>query len=160
MEGIGNKVGRFDIKNALLYMASELTDNVRDHAHTTFGALAYFSDAGGVALAIADTGISIPAAYREAGIILADDCEALQQALKGVSTKKGETGRGKGLDSVGRLATQALQGELVMLSGNALLTHTLRGATCAAASLYWQGTIVVVVGRIPKQSIDLYQYVG
>lgn len=148
--------GRGDCANALQYMIGELTDNVFEHARTAFGILAYSPHAP-IVITIADVGISIPSAYRETGIFIHDDCDALAKALNGLSTKTIEE-RGRGLSSVTRIITRAFHGSLTLYSGNGMHTSSQTHTACDLQVPYWQGTIVVLSGSFPQESINVYEY--
>lgn len=149
---------RADVRNSVLYMVGELIDNIREHAHTPFGVVAVLSNAAHISMAVVDTGISIPAAYREAAIGIKDDCEAITKALAGISTKTVEE-RGTGLPSVKRLAIEGFGGELAILSAGAAFFGSPFSTDCKARPTYWQGTAVSLTLPIHSQAIDFYKYV-
>lgn len=146
---------RKDLRGVLMYMVGELTDNIRDHARTSYGVLGG-SMRSTWSVAIIDRGISIPGAYRAAGVTLRDECEALTRAIEGISTKTVEE-RGTGLPSVRRLMREAFKGELVIISAGALFED--QGTPrCAPAPFFWQGVVIYLTGTIPPNSVNLYDY--
>lgn len=149
---------RKGIKNAVYYITAELIDNIRDHSRSPFGILSVRTSPPHLTITIADVGISIPNAYRSAGIVIRDDCDALKKAQSGLSSKTVEE-RGTGLPSIARLATEAFQGSFNLISASSVLIQTPQKLLCKAAPFFWQGTIVSITGKLPKE-LDLHHYVA
>lgn len=148
---------RSDCVQTMQYTLGELLDNIADHARVGCGALAYSANER-FSLTVADAGISIPSAYREAGIPIDNDCHALKQAFNGVSTKAREE-RGRGLLSITGIATRGLSGTITLLSGGGLLSSAAGQTECSQSLCYWQGTIVHLTGTLPQEKLNIYDYV-
>jgi len=104
------------IKEAIFYILSELSDNVKQHSKASKCWILYKKEKRNIVILIADDGIGIPAVFETYFPDLhEDDLEKVREALeKGVSTK-GE-GRGYGLRTV-RGIVDATAGEMVIVSG-------------------------------------------
>lgn len=106
------------IKEAVFYIFSELSDNVKQHSKASKCWILYKKDKGNIVILVADNGIGIPAVFDAYFPDLHEnDLEKVREALeKGVSTK-GE-GRGYGLRTA-RGIVDATAGEMVFVSGGA-----------------------------------------
>lgn len=104
------------IKEAVFYILSELSDNVKQHSKASKCWVLYKKDKDNLIILISDNGIGIPAVFEEHFPDLhEDDLEKIREALeKGVSTK-GE-GRGYGLRTV-RGIINAAKGKMIFISG-------------------------------------------
>ncbi len=104
------------IKEAVFYILSELSDNVKQHSKASKSWILYNKDKGNIIILLADNGIGIPAVFdRYFPDLDKNDLEKVREALeKGVSTK-GE-GRGYGLRTV-RGIVEATAAEMVFISG-------------------------------------------
>ncbi len=69
-----------------------------------------------------DDGISIPENFRKYMISFDDDCDSLNKALNGISTKDKNGERGFGLHSVFELLTKGMKGDGVLISGRGILS--------------------------------------
>lgn len=114
-----------DLAEAIRFMISEITDNITEHADTANGfivAQAYpnkqFMD-----VCIGDAGISLLGSYKEAGSLDVDtDIKAMEKVILGISTKNYSEfdSRGFGIISTRKLLMKGLNGQFVMMSGNAI----------------------------------------
>jgi anti-sigma regulatory factor (Ser/Thr protein kinase) len=149
---------RPDIWTMSLYMVGELVDNISDHAHSRLNAVGFQSKDQTVELLVADTGISIPHAYRMADIQVRDDVDAVEKSLQGISSKTVEE-RGTGLPSIVRMV-QALSGEMILLSAGALLQITKKNIQPLPVPFFWQGTCIYVRFPLPQKNMDLYAFLS
>lgn len=95
MNNLNLSSGYYD---AILYLLSEITDNIVEHAVVNRGWVIaqYYPNTEYLDICILDTGISILGSYQQnKNEKITDDLQAVQSALEGVSTK-GE-GRGAGI---------------------------------------------------------------
>ena len=104
------------IKEAILYILSELSDNVKQHSKASKCWVLYKKYEKNLVILVADNGIGIPAVFEEHfPDSRKDDLEKILDALeRGVSTK-GE-GRGYGLRTT-RGIVDATAGEMTLISG-------------------------------------------
>lgn len=110
----GNKCGG---ENAFKYVLGELTDNIQQHsgAPNAFAMGQAYSKKKFTEICIFDDGISIPGAFKKAGIEYVKDIDAISGAITGKSTKGKE--RGFGIGTSLRILTQGLSGEVFIVSG-------------------------------------------
>ena len=149
---------RDDLIQLWQWIIAELTDNISEHARTPFGVISSNANTNGYSLVIADGGISIPVAYRTAGISQGNDCQDVKRALHGQSTKTVEE-RGTGLPTIKKIVTEGLNGSLALFSGNASLRAHDRVEDCNDMTDYWPGTIVAIsVPYLPSRILNLYDY--
>lgn len=106
------------------------TENVLDHASSPIGALvAAQRYRDGLELAVVDIGLGIPTTLRRRSEYSAlSDLEAVQLALEDNVTSTGEPGRGAGLPELIDAVGHAGNSTLVIRSGRAHLTASVRTA--------------------------------
>jgi len=106
------------LQNTILYLLSELTDNITQHSEFKKGIifLNYDYIKKETVMTVFDDGISIPGGFKRNRISFGDDSEAIKMALKGKSTKD-EKGRGFGLSTSQRLVEKGFSGEFLIVSG-------------------------------------------
>lgn len=141
---------------AVSYLISEITDNIIEHSGKDRGWLMvqYYPNPEYLDICIIDTGKSILGSYSDHGIEKAtNDSEALDFALKGISTKSIE--RGTGLRTSNAISSLGLQGDFALFSGNALFYK----GQILTIPVSWPGTFVAM--RIKKgiENFSIYTYV-
>ena len=107
-------------RNAFIYFIGEIIDNIYEHSMFS---IAYImareeKNKNFTELAFIDNGISIPGSYEQEGFHFSN-IEALQQALKGLSTKNDE--RGYGLRTSLNLLIKGFDAECLLISRRAVL---------------------------------------
>ena len=154
----------------LTYLLDELICNIQQHACTDKGYayIGYDSIKKTVELIIADAGITIYGSYVSAQkyleLIGNSDAEALSLAQSGYSTKNlpNAENRGYGISSNIRMVVEGLHGEFAVLSGNALLIHSVDKKKILALpqEVDLKGTMVIVSfpASIPED-FNLYNYI-
>lgn len=147
---------RPDLQNLLFYLTGELLDNIRDHSRSPLGAFSLSTVNDEFYLTVADTGISIPNAFKQAGLT-ANERETLKQAINGTSTKISDQ-RGTGLPSIKKLMLNVCCGEMTIISANSYLKADSKKEDCRLNNLFWQGTIVFLKGFMPQKTFNLYDY--
>ncbi|TSC93346.1 MAG: hypothetical protein CEN89_129 [Candidatus Berkelbacteria bacterium Licking1014_7] len=147
--------------SALNLAVDEIISNVEDHSEAKYGWIntQYYPKKDFLDMCILDRGITIAGKYKKVGKGFGSDLEALKNALEGESSKP-EKIRGSGLPTFTNLITQAFDGEMIIISGNAIVyANKKSGPIVNKISVKWDGTIVAF--RIPKnlESIDYTQYI-
>ena len=141
---------------AVSYLISEITDNTIEHSGKDRGWLMvqYYPSSGYLDICIIDTGKTILGAYREHGVLGAEnDSQALDLALSGISTKSPE--RGTGIRTSKAIALLGLQGDFTLFSGSALYF----GNKILTLPVYWSGTFVAMRIKKGVENFSIYSYV-
>lgn len=138
--------------NALNISVDEIISNIEDHSEAEYGWInaQYYPSKEYLDICIVDRGITINGKYQKVGKNFGDDREALKCALLGESAKP-EKIRGSGLPTFTSMITQGFKGEMVIISGNAIVyANEKSDPVVQKLSVRWDGTIVAL--RIPKNS--------
>nr|AQS33628.1 hypothetical protein [uncultured archaeon]AQS34283.1 hypothetical protein [uncultured archaeon]AQS34748.1 hypothetical protein [uncultured archaeon] len=148
-----------DLHNILLYLLGELFDNISQHSNYSncLFILSYNNELGIGRIAIMDDGISIPKAFEKKGINFKDDDEAIEMALRGISTKI-ESGRGFGLSSTKKLVEKALKGMFVIISRKGIYSS---GKKSSRQLNLFNGTAIYLEFRDSGKSgknLNIYKY--
>jgi hypothetical protein len=106
----------FHIKNLISFIAGELYDNIKEHAHS-FDVYLDLEKNEEIYLGVFDNGITIFNRYKEAGIEVKDYKEAIEKALEGISAKSIEE-RGYGLRTIKKIIKN-INGKMYVFSGEA-----------------------------------------
>lgn len=132
------------IKEAVFYIISELSDNIKQHSKASKSWILYKNDNGNTVIVVADNGIGIPAVFKIYFPELHEnDLEKVQDALeKGISTKG--DGRGYGLRTVCEIV-KATAGEIIIISGG--VGYKMSGSKKDALKIDIDGTIALI--KIP-----------
>lgn len=145
------KLGSPDgLVSALNLAIDEIISNIEDHSDSKYGWInaQYYPNLKYLDICIVDTGITIKGKYKKAGMIFENDLEALKKALEGESSKP-EKIRGSGLPTFTKMITKGLKGEIVIISGDAIVyASKAKDPVVQKLSIRWGGTIVAM--RIPK----------
>ena len=143
-------------ETGIIYMISELTDNIVDHANSNFGIITYkfFEEQAFIDICIADGGIGVMGSYQQYSLsdkykFIDNSIIALDSLIKGNSTKlEYQDERGFGVHTSRRMLIEGLGGTFVLLSGNALLVNY----HIADFKANYPGTIILL--RIPIASLS------
>lgn len=146
-----------NIYSGVMYLISELTNNVADHSKAQCGRITaqYFPSKNYMDVCIADCGKGLRASYLDSGIYQpASDDAAIQLALSGNSTKEEVASRGFGIPTSRKLLTQGLRGKLFFWSGEAMHYEDVEGTQILSfpSVSRWQGCLIAM--RIPTQNIE------
>jgi len=147
-------------EHAFKYLLSELIDNI--YQHSEFGCANVMAQKYPrlkfVEIAVFDNGISIPGRFEKSGIV-SDDCNAIIDAINGLSTKDRE--RGFGLGSCAKIFTQGIMGEILLVSRKGAIY--LKKHNVIAYKLEdnnkLKGTLISVRVPISPKIVDIYAYV-
>ncbi len=148
--------------NGIFYLLAEMVDNIDQHSKFTQGSVMvqFYNKKGHIDIGILDNGITIPGAYEKNKIEFENDCDALYKALEGISTKVGETLRGKGLGTSKKLVNEGLKGDFYILSRNGLFwaEHGVKsGSKLLKTPL--NGTLVCMRFEVPQKELNIYPYI-
>jgi len=154
---IGNDCGG---EQAFKYLISELVDNIYQHSCFRFANIMAqkYPTLKFVDISILDDGISIPGCFEKAGMRL-NDCDALIDAINGLSTK--EKDRGFGLCSCVRIFTEGIKGQILIVSRNGAISFE-NNKTIAYKlhdSHKLNGTLINVRTPISTEAVNIYAYV-
>lgn len=155
-----------NVYEAIMYLISELTNNVADHAGTDKGRIMaqYFSSKNYMDLCIADCGKGLLQSYIDSGKYSATtDEEAIILALSGKSTKEDAVSRGFGIPTSKAILTKGLRGKFLLWSGEAMYYEDSDKTEILAFQKVakWQGCYIAM--RIPTQNIadfNIYKFVS
>lgn len=102
----------------------EVFNNIRDHSGENVGCVAaqHFPSQNLVHIAVSDFGVGIPTRVREKLPELADSAAVLKSIEQGFTTESTPRNRGAGLDTLANQVAQENGGNLVILSGHAVLS--------------------------------------
>lgn len=153
-----------DITQALGWFMMEMAANVQDHAFANeFWVLSqYWRKTGEVEICLLDDGIGFFGSYNKANIPVKNDIEAIDKAVKGISSKK-DIGQGYGINRSIYLITESdLRGEFLIISGNAGYYKRYRQlpSLFKLDGIGWKGVIIMVKVQKPYSPIDIYKYIG
>jgi hypothetical protein len=127
------------------YFISEFTDNIVEHSGAKRGKIMvqYYPNKQFLEICILDDGKTLQAAYNDSGRFkINSNKEALMLALNGKSAKSQE--RGYGISTSTNLIVKGLDGKILMLSGDGMLTNTV----VINYPSVWNGTMLSI--KIPK----------
>lgn len=145
-----------NVANGVRYMISELVDNVTEHSGSDRGyifAQAY-PQKKYLDICIADNGIGLLRSYLHAGIEIEDEIEAIKAANSCLSSKNlpDAENRGYGIFTSKKMLVEGLQGQYLMVSGNAVFfkNQQVDQVLNLPVGMRWGGTLVAL--RIPYSS--------
>jgi hypothetical protein len=141
-----------NFRDGVSYLITEIVNNISDHsaAHRGFIFAQYYPYSRNLDICIADNGLGILGSYRKHGINnFVTHGQALDGAVKGISSKNEAGGRGFGIYTSLKMLVQGMGGNFLLISGNANLIRTpaLNDINNVPDSMRWGGTIVAL--RIP-----------
>lgn len=152
-------------ENALKFIFHELITNVYDHSNFNKGFVLgqNFPNVLQADFCFMDNGISIPGSLRNFGYEFSNDCEAILQAINGLSTKddgRGYVERGTGLNSTVNIVTKGGNGEFLIASNKGLLDiNKRRIIAMEIPENYINGTFISLRVSSSKK-IDIYDYLA
>lgn len=103
-----------------------------------------------------DNGISIPGSFKEFGYNFKNDCEAIINAVNGLSTKNNNDfiERGTGLNNTVNIVTNGAKGAVLIVSGNGLVQITQNNVIVdTIPDNYIDGTLISL--RLNSNSINI-----
>jgi anti-sigma regulatory factor (Ser/Thr protein kinase) len=158
LKKIGSPHGSID---ALNISVSEIISNIEDHSDAKYGWInaQYYPNKKYLDICIVDQGITINGKYKKVDKGYENDREALKCALQGESAKP-EKIRGSGLPTFTNMVTQGFKGEMVIISGEAIVYASAKETPLVRKlSVRWDGTIVAFRIPVNSQPIDYALYI-
>jgi len=143
LKGVKKREIRDSFRNALKYLTSELVTNIREHARTdSYWILAqYWEKTETCQIAIADTGIGYLESYRGTPYEVANYKEAITNAINGNSSKN-DVERGAGIPGMVKIFCEGYGGDIVIMSGDALLYLNRESNDFYDLEVPWVGTFI------------------
>lgn len=145
-------------KNVLSHLTSELVNNVAEHSKVRdywLLAQSYTVPRHTVEIVLADCGIGYKKSYENTKWETKTDKDAIINALEGKSSKTELDGRGFGIPSIVKLFVGALNGKIIILSGDSLIYYKKEKRIEKPLRSYWQGA-VIGISFFPKD-VDFYE---
>lgn len=157
-----NQPYQTDLTQALGIFLGEMIDNVEEHsqAHELWILSQYWQRLGELEICLLDDGIGFYNSYKSANITVKDHLEAIDKAVKGISTKKIE-GQGYGINrSIYLITESSLNGEFLIISGNAAYFKKSKemGKLFFLDKIVWRGVIIMIKVKKPYSPINIYKY--
>ncbi len=143
LKGIKKKEIRDSFRDALKYLTSELVTNIKEHAHTDhYWILAqYWPKTETCQIAIADAGIGYLESYRNTEYEVSTNKEAITNAINGNSSKN-DVERGAGIPGVVKIFCEGYGGDIIIMSGDALLYLNRKNNDFYELDVPWDGAFV------------------
>lgn len=148
---------RSSFVNGLKFLTSELQNNVEEHAdigHYWIFAQ-YWEKTKTCEICIADTGIGYKESYKGTKYEVNNHYNAINNALQGWSCKPIKE-RGCGVSGIMRMFIEGYKGELMIMSGNALLYVNKKKPIMYKSPVSWNGAIVGL--KFTLKNIDVSKY--
>ena len=151
-------------ENAFKYMIGELFDNIYQHSHFrhAFVTAQRYANLGFTEICVFDDGITIPGSFEKSDKeTIRPDVQAIAQALQGATTK--DEDRGYGLGTCTNIATTALKGKLMVVSGSGLVhlahgqEHIFRDLS-SDSKLHLHGTLIGIRIPINEGNVDITKH--
>jgi hypothetical protein len=146
----------------------EMIDNIKEHSQAEnlyiFGQ--YWKKTNECEICLIDDGRGIFKSLQDSGRNVENPLDALQKVIKDQLSAKDEFGdskRGTGiLNTKKAITSQELQGEIFIMSENAGFISNSDGSEnfLSFTNCNWNGTIIMLRLRKPKDTFDLYKYVS
>jgi hypothetical protein len=152
-------------ENAFAYLLGELIDNVYEHSEfqNAMVMAQRYKNKGFVEVSFYDDGVTIPGSLHRAGLSYATDVEAIEDAVKGKSSKEG--GRGYGLRTNVRMCTDSngLKGRVLIVSGQGAVGYSLNKSgkylyNLGKGSYPLDGTLISMRIPYPAEEVDVHEF--
>lgn len=142
-------------ESAVGYLISEITDNIIEHSGVERGWLLtqYYPTTEYLDICIIDTGKSLLGSYKDAGQEIYTDENAIDNALKGISTKSPD--RGTGIPTSRSISKGGLEGDFALFSGRSLFYND----NIINLHVSWPGTFVAMRIKKSVEGFNFYSHV-
>ena len=144
----------------LKFIFHELIANVYDHSRFENAYVMGKNDGDYYEFSFLDDGITIPSSLKNAKYPIKNDCDAIIKAINGLSSKNelGYIERGTGLNNTINIVTSGSNGEVLIVSGCALIHITAENITAREIPQDCiNGTLVSLRMNLGSK-IDIYKY--
>ncbi|KXS42317.1 MAG: hypothetical protein AWU58_1499 [Methanohalophilus sp. T328-1] len=149
-------------QDAFNYMIGELIDNIYQHSQFENASIMAqrYEKLGFVEITIYDDGLSIPFCFEKHDISIHNDCQAIEEAIKGRSTKSDE--RGYGLATTTNLYVNGCNAQFFIVSRNGAWHKSKIDETFYnTEGLYtFSGTLVSLRIPYPINKVNIYDYIA
>lgn len=161
-------IKKFDLNKSyqvLMSVFNELICNIQQHSKSKFNCIQAQMYGDKIAICLLDSGITIQNSYINDGFSREEDeMELFKLAFKGVSTKE-EKERGTGIPNSYNWVCKALKGNLVIISKNCAFQklscdREIEFVNLKPLDLGFNGTIINILFEIPKEKIDIYEFMN
>lgn len=150
-------------EDPLIYVAAELMDNIYQHSKSTNALVMaqLYPEKKFLEACFFDNGVSIPANMEAHGLTFETDFEAINHAIRGLSTKP-EEGRGRGLGNSLKIITEGMKGEALVVSRRGAISINSRGVSgyiLQGPYFELRGTLVAARIPFPPEDVNVYAYI-
>jgi len=148
------------IKSAVYQPIAELVTNIFEHSKNDNGFIfgQYYPNKQFLDICIVDRGRGLAKTYEEEKNIRLTDDQAIEEVLKGHSTKNSSE-RGFGIRTSKSIVCKCFDGHFTIISGSyAFIASKNREQLVSLPNFYWQGVIIGYRINKPDQAIDITPY--
>jgi len=152
-----SKEYRSSFMNGLKFLTSELQNNVEEHARTDHYWIfaQYWERTKTCEICLADTGIGYKESYNGTEYEAKDHFDAIDNAINGLSSKPVKE-RGCGLSGITKMFIEGYKGELIIMSGDALVYLYKKKPIRYMCPVLWDGAFVGL--KFTLKNIDVSKY--
>ncbi|WP_458406357.1 hypothetical protein [Methanobrevibacter sp.] len=146
--------------NTLKFIFNELIANIYDHSEFENAYVMGKINEDFYEFSFLDDGITIPTSLKKLNYPIKNDCDAIIQAVNGLSSKNelGYIERGTGLNNTTNIVTSSSDGEVLIVSGCGLIHITKDKITARKIpNDCIDGTLVSITMKLDHK-IDIYKY--
>lgn len=149
-------------KNTLNFIFHELTSNIYDHSKFSKGLVMGKSYENFKEIGFMDDGITIPTSLQEGNYSFENDCEAILEAINGLSTKNelGFIERGTGLNNTINITTNGCDGSALICSGGGLVFICKNEVHIKDISKTPINGTLISLRMDLKEKVDIYNYLN
>lgn len=155
------KIPQFN-KNILNFIFHELTSNIYDHSEFSKGLVMGKSYRDFKEISFMDDGITIPTSLRNGNYSFENDCNAILEAVNGLSTKNelGFIERGTGLNNTLNIVANGCGGSALICSGCGLVSICQNEVYVRDINKTpINGTLISLKMNL-KEKVDIYNYLN
>jgi len=159
LDEITNEDIKSSFRNSLKYLTSELVTNIKEHARIDhYWILAqYWPRTKTCEIAIADTGVGYLESYRNTAYEVTTHKESIANAVNGNSSKD-DIERGAGIPGLIKIFCEGYVGDIVIMSGDALLYLSQDKQDFYELDVPWQGAFTGIQFKLSV--IDALAYLS
>lgn len=156
-----NNGEEFGGEQAFNYLLGEIVDNIYEHSEfgTSIVMAQIYPSYEFMDVSFFDNGITINGSFSNHNMRRESDVQAIEDAVNGTSTKSQE--RGYGLNTVTRIFTEGMNGQILVISGEGGIEYYEDAVRKFPLEKPYEllGTLVTVRAPYPSSGVDIYDYV-